>query len=97
MKVAIFQVGDVVALTWVDSGLGTHRDHTPHKDLDLAVLTTYGMVMFADRRKVVLAAEYEKDDPGDVGTMIRNVVWTKSVTGVDVLRKARKTRRAKKT
>jgi len=88
LRVVVPKVGDVVAITWVDSGLGTHRDSTPHKDLDLAVITTYGMVMFADAKKVVIAAEYERDDPGDIGTMMRNVVWTKSITGVDILRRA---------
>ena len=90
LKVTMPKVGDVIAVTWVDSGLATHRDDTPHKDLKLAVITTYGIVLYADTEKVVVAAEYERDDPKDLGTMMRNVVWTRSITGIDTLRKAAK-------
>ena len=91
MRVAVPRVGDVVAVTWIDSGLGVYRDDTPHKDLKLAVVTTYGMVVHADKEKVVIAAEYDWDDSKNIGVMMRNAVWTKSITRVNVLRKRKNT------
>jgi len=89
LRVAVPRVGDLVAIRWVDSGLFVYREGNPHRDLDLKKIVTYGLVVYRDKYKTILASEHA-DNMDDIEGQQRNVIWTKSIIDVNVLRRAAK-------
>lgn len=85
------EVGDVVELTWLDSGLALHNA-TEEEAIaaSLCEVTVYGKVVACDSKRVVLAQEVNRGDVGTYGVVLRGCV-----VRVTVLRPAKVRRPAK--
>lgn len=69
-------VGRAAVVRWIDSGSWNLSDEMKPQDMDLSITSTSGIIVFVNRKKVVV--EHEKEAEG-FGRQSHSVIWPKAV------------------
>ena len=71
-------------IEWIDSGSWNEEENVEPKDMELSTTNTSGILVFANREKVVL--EHEKE-PSGFNRQTHSVIFTKCIIGISNKRK----------
>lgn len=82
---AKFKVGQVVKVTWIDSGCSYSRMSTWPEDCELSVNTTYGKVVHVNKERIVIASHQDKVHNSPRNDMYE-VIWRPSIQSWRVLK-----------
>ena len=81
-----FKVGQIVAVTWIDSGCRYTRAGVDPEDCDVSTIIDYGRVVHVSKKRIVLTTHEHEDLDRQPHNEVYEVIWQPSIQSWKVLR-----------
>jgi hypothetical protein len=72
-------IGKAAYVVWLDSGSWDQDPDTEPKDMELSITGTSGVIVFVNRKKLII--EHEKES-ANFGRQSHSVIWPKAIISI---------------